>query len=237
MPSVHYLAKSIKNAIFPSNFPSFTCRTLSSNEKRQIKKLARELEKRTYEWIKKVNSSGDWKKYYCKEWGYGYGWYRPEPLSRSKGLYLRTYPYGLYHPGYYKKIFPTDDVYFGFTNLDDIEANFEVIPFVLEYVRRLSTMVKDLIWLFEYEGNGFFRGRPLYIKRGGIKLPPRTIAVKDSIPEYVKEALGYVEELPALRCEFCGKSDLKVTPQFVERELFAHEKCLTMGVESTAKNG
>ncbi|MGB9658926.1 MAG: hypothetical protein ACPLY9_00170 [Nitrososphaerales archaeon] len=228
MPSVHYFAESTKDALFPPNFLNFSgpSRTLSNNEKKAIKKLACELEKRTYEWITEVNSSGEWRKYYFREWHDGYGWYEPEPLKRSSGLYLRTYPYGLYHPGYYEKPSLTSNVYFGFTNLDDIEANFRIIPFIMEYVRRLSMMITDLVWLFEYEGNAFFRGRPLHVKKTTIKLPPRTVAAKDQIPEYVKNALGHVKELPLLKCEFCGKSDSKVTPQFIEKEIFAHERCL-----------
>ncbi|MEM4311415.1 MAG: hypothetical protein QXX95_03405 [Nitrososphaerales archaeon] len=96
-----------------------------------------------------------------------------------------------------------------------------ILPFIMEYVRRLNILIPDLIWLFQYEGNTFYQGRPILIKRRPLKLPSRATQVKDVIPRYVREVLGIVDE-PPLQCLFCGRSDVKVTPQFYDKEVKAH---------------
>jgi len=245
MPSIHYSAQRIDQVLAQqvlawlilnrqrsSRQMSFLMRhgykaprRLSKDEVRSIRKLSLELEKLTQKWIETANSTGECRKYYLQRRSDDYG---PDEPKGSKGLRLYSPIEGLYHPGVYEEGEPPEESFFGYTNMDDVEANFNVIPFIEEYVRRLSGLITDLVWTFDYSGEAFYRGRVMTIKKYGYaKHPPCTAPRKDPIPVYVHRALSPSEiKLPYLRCTYCKKRDGEVTPQFIGKTFSAHESCL-----------
>ena len=199
-------------------------RVLTKEEQEKVEDLSGKLEAWTYAWMEELNKTGKWKRYYSDRF---HRWLEDvyeangEDIEPATELYLYPGTEGLYCTG----IEETDDIFFGFMNLDDVECDFDVVHFLREYVRRLSIIIPDLLLLFDHYGEAYYRGIPITIKREGTKFPKRTAPRKDRIPGYVKDALGPVEILEPESCQFCKKADRKVTPQYIDRLFHAHESC------------
>jgi hypothetical protein len=203
-------------------------RELFPPERRAIRDLSARLEERTLAWLDKVNRRGDWERYYSHTAHY---WF--EEVARANGkmippanrLYLRYAPQELFCTGIEDE--GSDDrSFFGFLNLDDVETNLEIEPFLREYVRRLSALVPDLLWCFEYGEDAYWRGLAISIKHRGTIYPYRTAPRRDRIPPHVLDALGYVPPLPPERCQLCGRTDHGVTPQLLSDAVApAHVDC------------
>jgi len=175
-------------------------------------------------WIDELNKSGEWKKYYSDRF---HRWFEAvrradgEEIKPATELYL--YPGGeeLYSTGMEVEGY----IFFGFLNLDDVECDIEIDDFLKEYVRRLSIIIPDLLWLFDNRGEAYYRGISTTIKGRGTKYPSRTAVRKDKIPNYVKDVLGPVDIPSPQTCQFCKMADRKVTPQYLDILIYAHESC------------
>lgn len=226
MGSIHFFAVKPEEKLAEGPWFEYRGnRTLTDEERKRIKGLSRALEDRTYAWIDELNKSAEWKKYYSDRfhrWFEGVRRADGEEIKPATELYL--YPRGgeLYSTGMEVEGY----IFFGFLNLDDVECDIEIDDFLKEYVRRLSIIITDLLWLFDYREEAYYRGMPIIIKRKGTKYPARTAPARNQIPKYVRDALGTMEIPPPETCQFCKKTDIKVTPQYLNKLTHAHEGCL-----------
>lgn len=230
MGSVHFFAVMPEEKL--AERPRFEYRRdrlLTEEEREKIEELSSKLEASTYAWMEEVNKSGKWKRYYSERF---HSWLEDlyeangEEIEPATELYLYPGIEGLYCRGIEEEDGTGIGIFFGFMNLDDVETDFNVVHFLREYVHRLSIIIPDLLWLFDYQGEAYYRGTPITIKDRGSKYPPRTAPRKDQIPKYVRDALGPVEIPPPEPCQFCKKADRRVTPQYINRLIHAHEGCL-----------
>ncbi len=225
MGSIHFFAVEPEEKLMERSWLEYRePRTLTNQERKDIEKLSNKLEARTYVWMKKVNKSGLWKKYYSDRfhrWSDYLYEEEEEEIEPATELYLYPGIEGLYCTG----IGESEEIFFGFMNLDDVECDFNVIHFLREYVLRLSIINPGLLWIFDYDGGTYYRGIPITIKRKSVKYPVRTAPRKDNTPKYVKEALGSVKMLAPDTCPFCKEADGKVTVQYLDKLIHAHETC------------
>ncbi len=225
MGSIHFWAVTPEEKLAEGPwFEHRGSRALTERERREIGELSSELEERTYAWLGEMNESGEWKEYYSDRF---HRWLERvrerdgEKMEPANDLYLHLGGEELYCTG----IEVSDSIFFGFLNLDDVECDFNIVRFLREYVRRLSIIMPDLIWIFDHHDEAYYGGVPVTIKRKGIKNPNRTATRRDRIPRHVKEILGAVEMPPPKTCQFCRKADRRVTPQYLNGLIHAHERC------------
>jgi hypothetical protein len=230
MGSIHYIAMPLDAELRDlADRHAPQVRELTSDERHGIWELSATLEERTRAWIDQVNRSGTWRRYYSRT---AHMWH--EDLARANGetvppaaaLYLRPGPEGLFCTGVQDDI-GGDWSFFGFMNLDDLERDLDVEPFLREYVRRLSIVVPDLLWLYDDGPQAYWRGLPISIRGRGTTRPPWTVPRWDRIPHHVVEVLGEAPPLPPETCRLCDVADHKVTPQLIADTIApAHEQCV-----------
>lgn len=230
MGSIHYIAIPLDAELrdfADRHVPQV--RELTPDERHAIQELSATLEERTHAWIDQVNRSNAWRRYYSR---IAHMWL--EDVARTDGetfpsadsLYLHPGPEGLFSTGV-----ETDAggewSFFGFLNLDDLERDLDVEPFLREYVRRLSILVPDLLWLYDHGPQAYWRGLAISIKGRGTAYTHRTAPRRDRIPRHVMVALGEAPPLPPEKCRLCGKTDHGVTPQLIAGTIApAHEQCV-----------
>jgi hypothetical protein len=116
---------------------------------------------------------------------------------------------------------PPGIVFLGVTDLREAVANFDLVPFVEAYVRRLSALAPDYVWQFGdhhyYRTNGYVYKEDHW--------EPRRFPV----PKQVVQALGAVPMAAPAACVICGKADDRVAPTVDPARPHAHVKCFESG--------
>lgn len=229
MGSIHYCAVPPEAELLDARHRRAALgRELSPGERRAIRDLSAALERRLREWMAGLNRSGAWRRHYSRAahmWLEDVARADGEAVPPADGLYVHAGPEGLFCTGAEDEGWD-DWSFFGFLNLDDLERDLDVEPFLREYVRRLSMLVPDLLWLFDHGPQAYWRGLAVTIKGRRSAGPRRTAPRRDRIPRHVMEALGDAPPLPPERCRLCGRADHGVTPQDLPGAVApAHEEC------------